>query len=409
MPGLKNLFQRFRRKDAQAAVQDPVMDLSQLEAAPSVEQGAADAMPGAAEQAPLSSVTETPAVDQEPLHKVDTAEGQDAGESAPLATAEEPSVEAPGASVIEEPLAPAHESVDDATGPVADSEAVVAQDTDSADNAAEQEPLDEDVAQKPSLKQRMQAKVAALKARIEQVRAKSERARFVSLPIRVIIGYLPEVSERDAREYALGMAEKHFEQIGMAYYEVHEYARGYAFEVHEGGDGHGFLPDILEYFDAQGPYRVGESVKVIIRTATRLIEVQRMRDGLVAVMLPESSEEQQTDWLTARDKMTQALNRRTAFLVVGASVFVTGFVAMLLAMFVARYQPYDPPPEATVEQISAQSLPLNQWSRLEAITAPNYVRALRYRNGRWEAPEIATDTAAVPAEPAASGAASAPQ
>ncbi len=228
---------------------------------------------------------------------------------------------------------------------------------------------------------------------------KASRPKYSAIPIRVIMGYLPEVSERDAREYALGMAEKHFEQIGMAYFAVFEHERGFVYEIHEGGDGLAYAPEILKYFESQGPYRIGEHVSVHLRTATRMVEIERLREGLGALVLPESSDAQQTEWLVGTDKMEQALNRRTGLLLAGAGLFVTGFAAMLVAAFLARYQPYEEPAPVQTEYINAQDLPLSQWSRLESVQAPNYVRALRYRAGKWEAPEVATDAAAATPAP----------
>lgn len=216
-----------------------------------------------------------------------------------------------------------------------------------------------------------------------------------ALPIRVLMGYLPEVSARDAKEYAQGMAEKHFEQMGLSYFDAFEFGNGYVFEAHEGGDGKAYAPEVIKYFESLGAYQVGEVNSVTIRTASRFLEVQRMREGLAAIMLPESAEATPTAWLRPTTSMTPGLNRRTAFLYAGVAVFATGVLSMLLAATVFRLQPYATAPVQKVESVSTADLPRSQWSRLESLPANSYVKALRYRNDKWESPEIVTDTLAV--------------
>ncbi len=218
-----------------------------------------------------------------------------------------------------------------------------------------------------------------------------------ALPIRILMGHLPEVTERDAREYAQGIAEKHFEQMGLSFFDAYEFGNGYVFEAHEGGPGRAYAPDIIRHFNGLGPYQVGEINSVVIRTATRLVEVQRTREGLAAILLPEAADIEATPWLRPSNKMTPGLNRRTHFFKAGLALFVSGGVAALLSGTVFRLQPYEAPPEQKVEMISANNLPRSQWARMEALPSNTYVRALRYRNDKWEAPELATDIPTAPA------------
>ena len=223
---------------------------------------------------------------------------------------------------------------------------------------------------------------------------------FTQLPIRIIIGYLPEVNERDAREYAQGMAEKHFEQMGIAYFDAYEYGNGYAFEAHEGGNGRAYLPQILERFEALGPYRVGETNAVVIKTATRLVEVQRVRDGLAAILLPEASQTEPTEDLKPTTRMVPGLNRLTAFFYSGVVLMASGTLAMLLSGTIFRVQTFKDAPPQKIEKVQINNLPRAQWNKIESLPPGSYVRAIRYRNNKWEAPEIVTDAPAPPVAPA---------
>jgi hypothetical protein len=225
---------------------------------------------------------------------------------------------------------------------------------------------------------------------------KSETLGFTPLPIRVLLGYFPEISKKDALEYAQGVAEKHFEQPGMVHYGAFEYDTGFIYEVHEGGEGKAFTPAILKYFKSQGPFKTGEHLSAVIKTATRLVEVQRLRDGIATILLPESTPRQPTAWLKGTRPLTSAMNRRTAFFGLSALVFATGVVAMLATGLLFRIQPFDLNVAPTKLTITTQDLPRTQWQRLSRITPGSYVKALRYRNGKWESPELGADAVVAP-------------
>jgi hypothetical protein len=225
-----------------------------------------------------------------------------------------------------------------------------------------------------------------------KLRSKSEnpkKAESNIVPIRLIVGFLPEVVERDALEYAVGVAERYFDQIGLAYFDAFPCANGFAFEVHEGGAGRAFLPEILKYFAEQGAYRSDNPATAVIKTATRMVEVQHLREGLTSVILSENTQKMQSPWLRATEKMQSAIDKRTGFFVASAAIFVTGFMAMIVSSLLTRYTPYLPPPAQRIEHINTMQLPKGQWQQLESIVArEGAVKALRFRNNKWETPEL---------------------
>jgi hypothetical protein len=217
-------------------------------------------------------------------------------------------------------------------------------------------------------------------------KASDRKKKFQEIPIRVFIGFLPEVSERDARDFALGIAERNCEQISLVYYDAFKMNNGYAYEVHEGGAGRAFLPEIISYFSTLGPFeKGGGESSVYIRTATRTVQVDRTLEGLQSFLLPESSTEAPSDWLEGTSKMTAAIQVLTGVLVFGAALFTTGFLAMSLAL-VSRIQPYDPPPAPTVDKATDnyQMSPMSRWTVLQGVSGSEYVKALRFKNNKWE-------------------------
>lgn len=284
--------------------------------------------------------------------------------------------------------------------------------TDTSGQAQAQSSTEATHPEQPALAEEVVEEAAPVKAsRWSKAVAKfkprrEDASRPVALPIRVVMGYLPEVTERDAREYAMGMAEKHFAQMGLVHFAAYAYDSGFVYEVHEGGDGRAYAPAIIDYFKSQGPYRPGENVKVHIRTGSRMVEVLRLRDGLACVILPEQSEVEETPWLRPTKTMSPGLHRRTGFFYAGVTILGSGLLAVLVSGMVFRLQPYEEPPAPKVEIIKARDLPRSQWPTLENLPAGTYVRALRFQGGRWEAPEMVTSQPAV--APSAAEAASAP-
>lgn len=232
-----------------------------------------------------------------------------------------------------------------------------------------------------------------------------KRKNTAELPIRVLIGFLPEVSERDARDYALGVAERNCDQISIVRFDAFKLNNGFAYEIQEGGTGRAYLPEIIKHFQAMGPFeKAAETSNVFIRTATRTVQVDRTRDGLQAFLLPESATEAATDWLEGTSKMTPAIATMFGMLAFGAVLFTTGFFALTLAMY-ARLQPYDAPLVPTVERATDayNASPLSRWTTLQGVSGGEYVKAIRFANGKWE-----LERGTAPVEPAAEPAPAAP-
>jgi len=220
-----------------------------------------------------------------------------------------------------------------------------------------------------------------------------------ALPIQVLMGYLPEVTERDALEYAMGLSDKYLVQEGLSFFIATKYGQGYIYEVHEGGAGKAYGPEIAKYLESAGPFNAQEPQVVYLATAQRLVEVVREREGISAVLLPESTTEKPTEWLRPKKAMTPGVPRRKGMLWAGLTLFITGAVAAGLSGTFFRLQGYAPPPAQPVERVAAHDLPLSQWQRLQSM---QHVKALRYKDGAWQPPEQYSDEdLKAPAEPLA--------
>lgn len=215
-------------------------------------------------------------------------------------------------------------------------------------------------------------------------------------PVRLVIGYLPEVSKRDAFEYAQGVAEKYFDQPGIGYVNAFEHANGYLFEVQEGGNGKAYAPAIVDYFENEGEFEPARQDRVVIQTGHRKVQILRLREGMTSVVLAESSSAPVDDWLKPTKALVPLLNRRTMLLKAGAAVMMTGLIALLSTGMYFRVQQFEPFTPPASEKISTALLPRSQWQKLESVPANSYVKAIRFRNDKWEAPEIVTEAPPAP-------------
>lgn len=234
--------------------------------------------------------------------------------------------------------------------------------------------------EKPSLKQRLKARKAAPR---EAVAAFSERP--VELPVQILMGYLPEVTSKDAMDYALGMAEKYLTQVGMAFFYVTKHDRGFIWEVHEGGPGKAYGPEISTVFGTNRMGIAGSTpMKVILDTATRKVEVTQGTEGLSAVLLPQNSMELATTSLIPRQNMTPAIPRRKGLLITGALVLASGVLVSTLAGYFFRVQEFAAAPARTIVNVNAKLLPHLYWKDAVLSLRPeDRVRAMRYDKGSW--------------------------
>src|SRR3546814_14554594 len=64
------------------------------------------------------------------------------------------------------------------------------------------------------------------------------------LPMTALVGYLDQVTIKDAIAHAKGFAKRRFEAADASWYAVMPFDDGFLYEVHEGGAGHGYLAGV---------------------------------------------------------------------------------------------------------------------------------------------------------------------
>lgn len=200
-------------------------------------------------------------------------------------------------------------------------------------------------------------------------------------PIKVLVGFLPDSSEKDTYFYMLGLAQKNLDSENIGWAGMSRFENGYAYEIHEGGAGRGYLESILSHFRSLPPFSAEETHRAYIRTATRTVRVERTPSGLYSVMLPESDATPQSTWLITGKKLAPLVEKRTGLLLGGLVIFLSSLMA-LMGGYATRYQPYTAT-FVNIERVPVKKLPHSQWSRLTSLPAGDYVMALKFEKNEW--------------------------
>ena len=252
--------------------------------------------------------------------------------------------------------------------------------------AAEAAPVDEPV--RPSMFAKAEA--PAPKAAKKVKRAKGDNTR----PIKLLVGYLPDSSEKDTYYYMLGVAERNLDSDNIGWAGLFPFENGYAYEIQEGGNGRSYLESVLEHFRNLPPFLADEDLYVYIRTATRTVRVERTKTGLYSVLLPEGDARAESEFVSQGKKLSPLVEKRTGLFVAGVVLFLSGLLA-LTGAYVTRYQPYTPG-VLKLDRVPANKLPHTQWGCLTSVPPNDYVTALRYEKGEWKVETNLTGKAGLP-------------
>ena len=211
----------------------------------------------------------------------------------------------------------------------------------------------------------------------------SEIVDDTSIPYRVVIDFLEgTLRKQDAIAFARGFIEHHFDAQANSGYYVAPYPGGYIFEVQEGGAGRAYLPGILRILD-ENPAASG-----CVQMARRVLEVKKSSTGAyTAILLPEGTEPQNPDKVFPEPgpKLIPFQRSGITALIIGASIFGVGFLALLLCT-IAFLVETSGLLSAPLAKINYADLPLMQWQSLTKVAgnkSDTYIKAIKLQNGKW--------------------------
>lgn len=221
-------------------------------------------------------------------------------------------------------------------------------------------------------------------------------------PVRLIIGYLPGVSEKDALAYAQGFIMRHIGEADAAAYGAQRYGDGALYEIHVGGPRRALLPAIAK--------RVSAGETVYLRSSKRWIRIGQEGDAVEPLMLPEDAEVDAETELKPGRRLKPALGDAKHWIIAGSALFTIGVVVLLLGVVINQGVRYaytvgfdsnpgvarllqaaglaDASSPSSLGYRDYEELPVSQWNKMVAESSRaqrqgGYVDALRYEKGKW--------------------------
>lgn len=207
-------------------------------------------------------------------------------------------------------------------------------------------------------------------------------ANTVTTARSVIIDFLEgTVKKKEAMDYARGFIDNHYPSPQSCYIYAVPCGDVYAVEIHDGGEGHPYLPNILKTLDED------PTACTYIQNKKRILEVKLNDKGLYSsIILPEGIDSTETNIVKVstsnKTKMSPYSFKVLPVLMVGLTLCALSFsFLILLSLFsvVSHKKPVRVLPTTKVE-----NLPIQKWSELEdSYTNEKYVEKLSFNSKRW--------------------------
>lgn len=231
-------------------------------------------------------------------------------------------------------------------------------------------------------------------------------ARHAS-PNTVLFGYLEGVDRRDAEAYARGFARRTLATAERVWYHTESIYTGFLYEIHDGGDGLSFLPELITAFEAEpaGTVLVPSGRRVFELTVRngrptgallseeRSVKLQRQialvlpaektSGNPFGLMMPATAPVGQIRFravrATRRMKRLSSPTAQATLLSVGAllsglALFATGTASYLWSLRQA----------AGPHGVEFNQLPHRQWPAvISAAAGSAFVTKLEFKDGKW--------------------------
>lgn len=219
---------------------------------------------------------------------------------------------------------------------------------------------------------------------------KKRRPAVIEPPLTAIIGFSQTGSARDAEGVAKGYISKNF-AAEISWYAVAPFSGGYLYEIHQGGNGVSYLPEVLEILNANTTAGV-----VRIPSGNRVMQVS-MRDGSPVPLLLAESESRQylshpEDFPLPSGKMKEAVKSGLTWVYAGVVGMLVGTVTLFGSI---GYYFMSTSNEVLSKQMPPEQLPHRQWETVRRLRTDQYVNRLKFENNRWS-----VDFADSPPDPA---------
>lgn len=216
-------------------------------------------------------------------------------------------------------------------------------------------------------------------------------------PIQVLIGWIDESSRKDVIAHARGFAQDHMETLDTAWIALAEFRGGTLFEIHEGGSGQAYLPELIEELsrDPEQVLWVPSGTKL-----NRVVTFSLSEGRPFSMMLNETDSARVRESgqapIERTGKMRRLSPRGTSVLVVGATLFAVAFGVLGASAYLSASIDQQPLPALSY---NPDILPHGQIVSLSsALRDDRWVSRILFENGAWRAEFETFDELVLPAE-----------
>ena len=241
-------------------------------------------------------------------------------------------------------------------------------------------------------------------------------------PNTVLFGYLEGVERKDAEAYARGFARRTLATAERVWYHTESIYTGFLYEVHEGGAGRSFLPELITALEAEpagtvlvpsgrrvfeltvrngrptGALLSEERSSKVQRQIALVLPAEKTGGNPYGVMVPATAPVGHVRFhavrATTRMKRLVPASQPATFLSVGVLLSGLSLLAVGAGSYVWSLRQAGVP-----RGIEFNQLPHRQWpAAVSAAAGTAFVTKLEYKDGKWTVETAVEKPSAPPAK-----------
>lgn len=217
------------------------------------------------------------------------------------------------------------------------------------------------------------------------------RSNKASWPKKLYLGYMTQVKKKDLLRYIGEWVNDNADTKAGCFYQIVPWNGGFAFEIQEGGAGHGVLKTALEVLAREG--------EVTLPAVDRFVQIALKPVGFTTYLLNEFEDQQVSEGLIFKDPLSPVYTRNHGLMLSGVIAALLG-ILVFLGSWVVVYSVYNKD-KVPVFSKSTYQLPWQNLDKIDAIlTKPNtYLSKLTFSGGNWKLEEMRVEPVILPAQP----------
>lgn len=147
----------------------------------------------------------------------------------------------------------------------------------------------------------------------------------VSLPSDVQIDFASVSSAKELNNYLTTLSEHHFNAPKTAAFKAIKYDDGFMYEIHENGNGYGYLSSVLKILESGND-------AIILLDNDRRVRISREGKNIKTILMGEDDKTAPSLELERKDKLSPVFKPSVGFFLFGFSLTIIGIISILLGL-----------------------------------------------------------------------------